>query len=229
MHSLKRDVGGYRIPVLPWWCHSSCAHSSHEREGGASGIGRAVCQLFAKEGASVVVADAAGPNEINDVTRTLSRNTSTEHMSVSVDVRSHDQIMDAVKAVRDTLHSPPTVVVNAAGITREALLMKMTEDQFDEVIDVNLKVMFTAASSYGCIVQMCNFFHRLHTLLFSMKGTFLVTQAVSKALLKDKLTGSIVNISSIVAKTGNIGQANYSASKGGVISMTKTCARELSR
>ena len=145
-------------------------------------------------------------------------------MSVSVNVRSRDQIMDAVKAVRDTLHSPPTVVVNAAGITREALLMKMTEDQFDEVIDVNLKVMFTVASSYGHIVQMCHFFH----FPFSIKGTFLVTQAVSKALIKDKLAGSIVNISSIVAKTGNIGQANYSASKGGVISMTKTCARELS-
>ena len=210
--------------MLPRCCHSSCAHSSHERAGGASGIGRAVCQLFAKEGASVVVADAAGPNEINDVARTLTRNTSTEHMSVSVNVRSRDQIMDAVKAVRDTLHSPPTVVVNAAGITREALLMKMTEDQFDEVIDVNLKVVFTATSSYGRIVQMCHFFH----FPFSIKGTFLVTQAVSKALIKDKLAGSIVNISSIVAKTGNIGQANYSASKGGVISMTKTCARELS-
>ena len=71
---------------------------------------------------------------------------------------------------------------------------------------------------------MCHFFH----FPFSIKGTFLVTQAVSKALIKDKLAGSIVNISSIVAKTGNIGQANYSASKGGVISMTKTCARELS-
>ena len=118
-----------------------------------------MCQLFAKEGASVVVADAAGPTEINDVARTLTRNTSTEHMSVSVDVRSRDQIMDAVKAVRDTLHSTPTVVVNAAGITREALLMKMTEDQFDEVIDVNLKVVFTVASSYGPIVQMCHFFH----------------------------------------------------------------------
>ena len=55
-----------------------------------------------------------------------------------------------------------------------------------------------------------------------------MTQAVSNALVKDKLPGSIVNISSIVAKMGNIGQANYSASKGGVISMTKTCARELS-
>ena len=56
-----------------------------------------------------------------------------------------------------------------------------------------------------------------------------MTQAVAKALIKDKLPGSIVNISSIVAKMGNIGQANYSASKGGVISMTKTCAKELSR
>lgn len=55
-----------------------------------------------------------------------------------------------------------------------------------------------------------------------------MTQAVVKALVRDKLPGSIVNISSIVAKMGNIGQANYSASKGGVISMTKTCAKELS-
>lgn len=152
-------MSGYRTLVLPRWGHSSRARSSHERAGGASGIGRAVCQLFAKEGASVVVADAAGPNEINDTMRTLARNTSTEHMSVSVDVRSRDQIMDAVKAVRDTLHSLPTVVVNAAGITREALLMKMTEDQFDEVIDVNLKVVFSAATIAMILLCRCVTFY----------------------------------------------------------------------
>lgn len=104
-----------------------------------------MCQLFAKEGASVVVADAVAADEISNVTRTLPRNAnSTEHMSLSVDVRSQEQIMDAVKTVRDTLRCPPTVVVNAAGIIRDAMLMRMTEDQFDEVIDVNLKVMATA-------------------------------------------------------------------------------------
>lgn len=104
-----------------------------------------MCQLFAKEGASVVVADAAAANEISDVARALPKNThSTQHMSLSVDVRSQEQIIHTVKTVKDTLRCPPTVVVNAAGITRDAMLMRMTEDQFDEVIDVNLKVMATA-------------------------------------------------------------------------------------
>ena len=68
------------------------------------------------------------------------KNSSTEHIPLSVDVRSHQQISDALKAVRASLHGPPTVVVNAAGITRDGMLVKMTESQFDEVIDVNLKV-----------------------------------------------------------------------------------------
>ena len=90
------------------------------------------------------------------------------------------------------------VLVANAGITADALTMKMTDDQFDAVIDVNLKGVFNIVRYVG-------------------------------ALMEKQGWGSIINISSIVGEQGNIGQANYSASMGTVISMTKTCAKEFSR
>ncbi|MCL1909954.1 MAG: SDR family oxidoreductase, partial [Kiritimatiellaeota bacterium] len=87
-------------------------------------------------------------------------------------------------------------VVNNAGITKDGLLMRMSEDDWDAVLDINLK------------------------------GAFLVTKAVSKHMMKAR-SGSIVNIASIVGMMGNAGQCNYSASKGGLIALTKSSAREL--
>ncbi|XP_071499198.1 estradiol 17-beta-dehydrogenase 8-like [Diadema antillarum] len=170
--------------------------------GGGSGIGRAVCQLFAKNGASVVAADltqAATEDTVASLDKTL-KGHGQAHRAFAADVRCRDAVQSLVAEVTATYEKPPTVLVNSAGITKDQLLLKMTEENFDDVINVNLK------------------------------GTFLMSQAVSQAMVKSKVSeGSIINISSIVAKVGNMGQTNYSASKAGVIGMTKTMAKELSR
>ena len=96
----------------------------------------------------------------------------------------------------------PNIIVNAAGILRDSLLLKMREEDFDDVIRVNLK------------------------------GTFLVNQIFCQRLLAQKptdLKASVINIASIVGKYGNVGQCNYTASKAGVEAMTKTMAKELGR
>ncbi|XP_031202394.1 estradiol 17-beta-dehydrogenase 8 isoform X3 [Mastomys coucha] len=104
-------------------------------------------------------------------------------------------------AAQDTacFSRPPSVVVSCAGITRDEFLLHMSEEDWDRVIAVNLK------------------------------GTFLVTQAAAQALVSSGGRGSIINISSIVGKVGNIGQTNYASSKAGVIGLTQTVARELGR
>ncbi|XP_072176642.1 estradiol 17-beta-dehydrogenase 8-like [Diadema setosum] len=170
--------------------------------GGGSGIGRAVCQLFAKNGASVVAADltqAATEDTVASLTKTLEGH-GQAHRAFAADVSCRNAVQSLVAEVTATYEKPPTVLVNSAGITKDQLLLKMTEESFDDVINVNLK------------------------------GTFLMSQAFSQAMVKSKVSeGSIINISSIIAKVGNMGQTNYSASKAGVIGMTKTMAKELSR
>jgi len=121
------------------------------------------------------------------------------HFSISTDVSQSDSVKSCFQQVLDHYKRPPDIIVNSAGITKDGFLLRMKEEDFDKVISVNLK------------------------------GTFLVTQA-GASLMKDKsLPGSIVNIASVVARTGNLGQANYTASKAGVIGFTKTAAKELGR
>jgi len=91
------------------------------------------------------------------------------------------------------------ILVNNAGITKDSLLMKMTDEQFDDVINVNLKAVY------------------------------IITQLFAKLAIDQQRPMSIVNISSIVGKTGNLGQTNYSASKAGIIGFTKSAAKELAR
>ncbi|KXJ10430.1 estradiol 17-beta-dehydrogenase 8 [Exaiptasia diaphana] len=166
--------------------------------GGASGIGRAVCESFAKQGAIVAVVD----KDINGAKETAEslQNNNQSHAFYSVDVSSSDEVGNLIKDVRAEHERAPCILVNSAGIIKDALFLKMKEDQFDDVIKVNLK------------------------------GTFLMSQHVSKAMVEDKIVnGSIVNISSMSGKIGNVGQANYAASKTGVQGLTRTCARELAR
>ncbi|XP_078146584.1 (3R)-3-hydroxyacyl-CoA dehydrogenase [Centroberyx gerrardi] len=168
--------------------------------GGGSGIGRAVCQRFASEGASVVVADIS-EESANETLGSLSRDLrGQDHMVAVVDVSSKQSVEKLVTSIQGRFFQPPSVCVHAAGITQDDFLLKMEEEQFDRVIQVNLK------------------------------GSFLVTQAVAQALVAcGAPKGSIVTVGSIVGKVGNIGQANYASSKAGVEGLTRTAAKELSR
>ncbi|GAA6234395.1 estradiol 17-beta-dehydrogenase 8-like [Lates japonicus] len=168
--------------------------------GGGSGIGRAVCQRLASEGASVVVADISEESANETLGMLQSDLKGQGHMAAVVDVSSKESITKLVTNIQTHYFQPPSVCVNAAGITQDDFLLSMTEEQFDRVIQVNLK------------------------------GSFLVTQAVAQALVAcGAPKGSIVTVGSIVGKVGNIGQVNYAASKAGVEGLTRTAAKELSR
>ncbi|XP_021923404.1 estradiol 17-beta-dehydrogenase 8 isoform X1 [Zootermopsis nevadensis] len=161
-----------------------------------SGIGRAVCQVLSREGAKVIAADQ---NAIaaQETKGLISGVRCNDHISVSVDVSIAESVDMAISDAIRHYSKPPSVVVNSAGITLDNFLLKMDEKWFQKVIDVNLK------------------------------GTFLVVQAAVKAMIDAKVYGgSVINIASIVGKTGNIGQCNYSASKAGVEAFTKTAAKE---
>ena len=158
--------------------------------GASRGIGAAIVRKLADEGAQVVA--CARSIETCDGAA----------MCQKVDVSNSEQVDACVKATLDKF-GKVDILVNNAGITKDGLLMRMSDDDWNQVLDINLK------------------------------GTFLFTRAVSRPMMKNKaadgtqLGGSIVNITSVVGITGNAGQANYTASKGGVIALTKTTAKEL--
>jgi len=165
--------------------------------GAATGIGRAVCELFAKEGATVI---GVGLQNISPVIENLPQNTNLPHLALECDVSSEESIKQTFAEILKEYKQTPTIAVNSAGITKDSFLIKQSEKDFDDVINVNLK------------------------------GTFFITKHLCGHLIKNKVSGgSIVNIASIVGKTGNIGQANYTASKAGVVGLTKTTALELAR
>ncbi|KAK7899325.1 hypothetical protein WMY93_020178 [Mugilogobius chulae] len=176
--------------------------------GGGSGIGRAVCQRFASEGATVVAADLNREAAEETVNALNEGQKGQVHMAGQVDVSSKDSVKKLITQIQTHYFQPPSVCVNAAGITQDDFLLSLDEEKFDKVIQVNLK------------------------------GTFLVTQAVAQALVAcGAPKASIINMGSIVGKLtdcllfvgGNIGQVNYSASKAGVEGLTRTAAKELSK
>ncbi|XP_033124270.1 estradiol 17-beta-dehydrogenase 8-like [Anneissia japonica] len=167
--------------------------------GGGSGIGRSICEVFARNGASVVVADISVDNA-SQVANNLATDSGPDikHHSCSVDVGDSNAVKQMVKETMSLYGRAPCIAVNSAGITKDSFMVSMEESSFDEVIRVNLK------------------------------GTFLVTQAISVAMLEQGVErGSIINLGSISGKVGNIGQCNYAASKAGVEGLTKSAAKEL--
>ena len=161
--------------------------------GAARGIGQAIALQLAGDGADLALCDVKAEwlEETAGKVRALGRRAETYAM----DVANGAAVGEAVaKIVAD--FGRIDVLVNNAGITRDTLLIRMTEEDWDAVLDINLK------------------------------GAFLVTKAVVKTMMKQR-SGSIVNIASVVGIMGNPGQANYTASKAGLIALTKTTAKEL--
>ena len=168
--------------------------------GAARGIGAAIAKRLAADGAAVAVCDLNA--EWCEETVKEIEATGAKAKGYGVNVADSAQVDACVKGVIADF-GKVDIMVNNAGITKDGLLMRMSDDDWDAVIDVNLK------------------------------GTFLFTRAVSRPMMKNKsadgtlVGGSIINIASVVGIMGNAGQANYTASKGGVISLTKTTAKEL--
>lgn len=160
--------------------------------GGARGIGRAICEKLASEGAIVAMVDIL--MEVAEQTASEFRAKGYEAMAIQANVANVEDADNAVKAVVDK-YGKLDILVNNAGITRDTLMMRMTEQDWDMVMAVNLK------------------------------GTFNFTKSATKAMMRARY-GRIVNIASVVGRMGNVGQANYSASKAGVIALTKTTAKE---
>jgi 3-oxoacyl-[acyl-carrier protein] reductase len=160
--------------------------------GAARGIGRAIALTYAAAGARAVIAIDMGFDGFDEVT--------AKHASVRpevLDVTDSAAVAAAVERFR-AAEGRIDVLVNNAGITRDNLLQKMTDDEWDAVIDVNLG------------------------------GVFRMTRAIGP-LMMEQGAGSIVNMASIVGLTGNVGQSNYAASKGGVVALTRTWAKEFAR
>ena len=158
--------------------------------GASRGIGAAIVKKLAAEGATVVA-----------VARSI-ESCEGAAMCRKVDVSNSADVDACVKEALERF-GRVDILVNNAGVTKDGLLMRMSDADWDLVVDINLK------------------------------GTFLFTRAVARPMMKNKgadgapCGGSIVNVASVVGITGNAGQANYTASKGGVIALTKTVAKEL--
>ena len=162
--------------------------------GSARGIGKTIAEKFQEQGATIVITDI-NEQTLDAAVEELSKN--GEVMGLKMNVADADSVQQAVDSVIEK-YGRIDVLVNNAGITKDGMMSRMEEAEFDSVIAVNLK------------------------------GTFNATKSVSQYMLK-KRSGNIINISSVVGIIGNVGQANYSASKAGVIGLTKTSAKEFAK
>jgi 3-oxoacyl-[acyl-carrier protein] reductase len=159
--------------------------------GGSRGIGRAIARVLADAGARVAVVGRNGEK----ARAAAGELPGDGHAGYACDVADPAQVNATLKAVESD-QGPVSILVNNAGITRDNILLRMKDDEFDEVIAANLK------------------------------GAFNFTRAVTRGMMKRR-SGAILNITSVVGLMGNAGQANYAASKAGLVGLTKSVAKEL--
>ena len=161
--------------------------------GGARGIGQVIAMTFAREGADIVVADVN--LEIAQKTALEIEGLGRKALALEMDVTSFEKVEEGINKILDKM-GKVDILVNNAGITKDNLLLRMSQADWDAVINVNLK------------------------------GTFNCIKAVTRPMIKQR-SGRIISIASIIGLMGNPGQANYAASKAGIIALTKTVAKEL--
>ena len=159
--------------------------------GGSRGIGRGIAEALAQAGARVAVVGRNG----DSASAAAAELTGEGHAGFACDVADPAQVNATLASIEEAL-GPVAVLVNNAGITRDNILMRMKDEEFDEVVAANLK------------------------------GAFNFTRAVTRGMMKRR-SGAILNITSVVGLTGNAGQANYAASKAGLVGLTKSVAKEL--
>jgi len=163
--------------------------------GGSQGIGKKICLRLAKSKVKIVILDVN--EELSKEVVEEIRIEGSEAIAFKVDVAKYEEVKGAINSIIDKFKSID-ILINNAGITRDSLLLRMKEEDWHKVLQINLTGVF------NCI------------------------KAVIRPMMKQKY-GRIVNISSIIAIRGNIGQANYSAAKAGIIGLTKSAAREVGR
>ena len=161
--------------------------------GGAKGIGYAIAEQLAQDGCTVIVADILGDSASEAALRLSSNGVSA--LGLYGDVSNSEDVERMFKEAADKF-GKVDILINNAGITRDNLLLRLTEKDWDDVLRINLK------------------------------GAFLCSKAASRIMMKNRW-GRIINIASVVGVMGNAGQANYAASKAGLIGLTKSLAKEL--
>jgi 3-oxoacyl-[acyl-carrier protein] reductase len=164
--------------------------------GSSRGVGRAVALGFAGEGADVVINYTSNVKAANEVVDAIKQK-GCKAIALKADVARKEEVENLVEQAVKAF-GRIDVLVNNAGFTRPSMMLKMTEEQWDQVVDIHLK------------------------------GAFLCSQAVGNHM-KEQQSGKIINVTSVAGLVGTVGQVNYSAAKGGIISLTKSMARELAR
>lgn len=162
--------------------------------GASRGIGREIALLFAKEGAQLVLT-ARNQELLEALSAEIQTLGGLKPACFPLDVKDSEKVDEMVDKTLD-LYSRVDILVNNAGVTRDGLILRMSDEDWDEVLETNLK------------------------------GTFICMRAVAKPMMRQR-AGRIINMASVIGLIGNAGQANYAASKAGIIALTKSFAKEL--